>query len=65
MEYQAGGELMERAESVPLYPGIELEGFPNRDSVAYIDMYGVQEAHTFLRGTLRYKVELLTVNSFV
>ena len=29
---------------------------PNRDSAKYVDVYGVPEAHTVLRGTLRYKV---------
>ena len=32
----------------------EFEGYPNRDSVAYREAYGIPEAHTVLRGTLRY-----------
>jgi saccharopine dehydrogenase-like NADP-dependent oxidoreductase len=37
-------------------PGIGvLEGYPNRDSLRYIDLYGIQETKTILRGTLRYK----------
>jgi len=47
---------MEIARPVDLYPGLELEGFPNRDSTKYVDVYGIPEAHTVLRGTLRYKV---------
>ncbi|MEO8112349.1 MAG: saccharopine dehydrogenase C-terminal domain-containing protein, partial [Ginsengibacter sp.] len=31
-----------------------LEGYPNRDSISYIEKYGLQEAKTFLRTTLRY-----------
>ena len=47
---------MEIAKPVDLYPDLELEGFPNRDSTTYVDVYGIPEAHTVLRGTLRYKV---------
>jgi saccharopine dehydrogenase (NADP+, L-glutamate forming) len=33
----------------------EFEGYPNRDSLQYISLYGIPEALTMLRGTLRYK----------
>jgi saccharopine dehydrogenase-like NADP-dependent oxidoreductase len=33
----------------------ELEVYPNRDSVNFIDIYGVHEAETMYRGTFRYK----------
>lgn len=37
-------------------PGFgELEAYPNRDSMGYIDLYGLKEAVTVFRGTLRYK----------
>jgi saccharopine dehydrogenase-like NADP-dependent oxidoreductase len=37
-------------------PGIGvLEGYPNRDSLRYIDVYGIPETKTIIRGTLRYK----------
>lgn len=32
----------------------ELEVYPNRDSISYIDIYGIPEAKTMLRGTFRY-----------
>lgn len=36
------------------FPGMkDLEGYPNRDSLRYISFYGLQEASTVLRGTLR------------
>ncbi|HUW93449.1 MAG TPA: saccharopine dehydrogenase C-terminal domain-containing protein, partial [Bacteroidales bacterium] len=39
-----------------LFPGLgELEVYPNRDSVSYIDIYGLQNISTMYRGTLRYK----------
>jgi saccharopine dehydrogenase-like NADP-dependent oxidoreductase len=31
-----------------------LDGYANRDSLSYIPLYGLQDATTFLRGTLRY-----------
>src|SRR5664279_2391029 len=33
----------------------DLEVYPNRDSVSYIDIYGVSETKTMYRGTFRYK----------
>ncbi|MGD8454382.1 MAG: saccharopine dehydrogenase C-terminal domain-containing protein [Phycisphaerae bacterium] len=32
----------------------ELEGYPNRDSLGYIDVYGLEGIDTMFRGTLRY-----------
>lgn len=32
----------------------DLEAYPNGDSEAYIQLYGIPEAHTVIRGTLRY-----------
>ena len=32
----------------------DFEGYPNRDSLQYIDLYGLQGIQTMLRGTLRY-----------
>ncbi len=39
-------------ESVPELG--EFEGYPNRDSLQYIDIYGLKGIQTMLRGTLRY-----------
>jgi len=36
-------------------PGFSLEGYPNRDSLLYRQLYGIETVHTMLRGTLRYK----------
>lgn len=35
--------------------GLKLEGYPNRESVSYKDVYGINDVQTILRGTLRYK----------
>ncbi len=38
------------------FPGTgELEVYANRDSISYIDIYGIPETKTMYRGTLRYK----------
>jgi saccharopine dehydrogenase (NADP+, L-glutamate forming) len=38
------------------FPGIgDLEIYPNRDSISYIDIYGISETKTMYRGTFRYK----------
>ena len=34
---------------------INITGYPNRDSTIYSELYGINSAHTILRGTLRYK----------
>jgi saccharopine dehydrogenase (NADP+, L-glutamate forming) len=38
------------------FPGIgELEVYPNRDSISYINIYGIPEAQTMYRGTFRFR----------
>jgi saccharopine dehydrogenase-like NADP-dependent oxidoreductase len=38
------------------FPDIgDLEVYPNRDSISYIDIYGIPETRTMYRGTFRYK----------
>jgi len=51
-----GGALLDATETMSFLPGFNLEGFPNRDSLPYAQLYGIEDAHTVLRGTLRYKV---------
>jgi saccharopine dehydrogenase (NADP+, L-glutamate forming) len=47
-------------------PGLgEFEGYPNRDSLKYIDLYGLRNAKTMLRGTLRSKGFCSAWNVFV
>ena len=46
-------DLFARPEIIPI-PGLgAFEGYPNRDSVPYRDIYGIPEASSILRGTLR------------
>jgi len=49
------GGLLESVDPMDFLPGFGLEGYPNRDSTIYGELYGIREAHTLLRGTLRYK----------
>lgn len=48
--------LFDAARSVKIdFPGIDtLSFYPNRNSLPYIDLYGLQESDTFIRTTLRY-----------
>eukprot|EP00051_Salpingoeca_urceolata_P026413 m.477223 g.477223 ORF g.477223 m.477223 type:complete len:452 (-) comp20778_c0_seq1:139-1494(-) len=47
--------LSEGPKEIPIYPAFAFEGYPNRDSTPYKERYGIPEAQTILRGTLRYK----------
>jgi saccharopine dehydrogenase (NADP+, L-glutamate forming)/spermidine synthase len=48
-----GSELFENCEPMEV-PGMgTFEGYPNRDSLSYIDIYNIQETKTMLRGTFR------------
>ncbi|CAG2103722.1 unnamed protein product, partial [Medioppia subpectinata] len=55
MEIPAGGALMDNTTDIDFLHGYNLEGYPNRDSTQYRDIYGISSAKTVLRGTLRYK----------
>jgi saccharopine dehydrogenase (NADP+, L-glutamate forming)/spermidine synthase len=50
-----GKELFGYYEHVPIEGLGEFEGYPNRDSVPYAATYGIPDARTVLRGTLRNK----------
>uniref|UniRef100_A0A8C8SIC3 Alpha-aminoadipic semialdehyde synthase, mitochondrial n=1 Tax=Pelusios castaneus TaxID=367368 RepID=A0A8C8SIC3_9SAUR len=60
-----GGALLDSVAVMDFFPGLNLEGFPNRDSTKYAEPYGIQSAHTLLRGTLRYKGYSKAVGGFV
>ena len=48
-------ELFRRPFSISFPEVGQLEVYPNRDSLSYIDIYGIQETKTMYRGTLRYE----------
>eukprot|EP00051_Salpingoeca_urceolata_P005631 m.75126 g.75126 ORF g.75126 m.75126 type:complete len:173 (-) comp14470_c2_seq1:42-560(-) len=56
-EIKPGRLFHDGVEDVAIVPGLALEGVPNRDSMPYKDIYKLDDATTFFRGTLRYKVQ--------
>lgn len=51
-----GGELFDNHVAVPVEVEgalTDFEGYPNRDSLPYIETYGIQGTRTMFRGTLR------------
>lgn len=56
----AGGALMDATMPLKFFPGLNLEGFPNRDSTKYAEPYGIETAHTLIRGSLRFRVYIQT-----
>ena len=50
-----GPELMKSARPYFIYPGFAFVAYPNRDSSGYKERYGIPEAETVIRGTLRYQ----------
>ncbi|CAB1414611.1 unnamed protein product [Pleuronectes platessa] len=61
----AGGSLMDSTMPLDIFPGFNLEGFPNRNSTIYAESYGIQTAHTLIRGTLRFKGFSKAMSGFV
>ncbi len=49
-----GEELFDRHWPVHIEGLGEFEGYPNRNSLPYADIYGIPHARTIFRGTLRY-----------
>nr|XP_057943484.1 alpha-aminoadipic semialdehyde synthase, mitochondrial [Doryrhamphus excisus] len=60
-----GGALLDATAPLDFFPGFNLEGYPNRDSTKYAELYGIQKVHTLLRGTLRYKGFSSAMSGFV
>lgn len=48
-------DLMSTAKPYYIYPGYALVAYPNRDSTIYKERYGIPEAETVIRGTLRFQ----------
>nr|AIQ77660.1 putative lysine-ketoglutarate reductase/saccharopine dehydrogenase [Nilaparvata lugens] len=64
VEINAGGDLMKSARALDFLPGFALEGFANRDSIRYAELYGIAaEAHTVFRGTLRFRGYVRTIQA--
>lgn len=48
-------DLMDHARPRFVADGYSFVAYPNRDSVPFRDFYGIPEAHTVVRGSLRYE----------
>lgn len=46
--------LLQTISSIKIDDHLQLEGYPNRNSLAYADVYKIHHAKQILRGTLRY-----------
>uniref|UniRef100_A0A673GTA3 Alpha-aminoadipic semialdehyde synthase, mitochondrial-like n=1 Tax=Sinocyclocheilus rhinocerous TaxID=307959 RepID=A0A673GTA3_9TELE len=60
-----GGALLDITKPMDFMPGFNLEGFPNRDSTKYAQPYGIESAHTLIRGTLRFRGFSSAMSGFV
>jgi saccharopine dehydrogenase-like NADP-dependent oxidoreductase len=58
-------ELFTHTEKISVSGVDALEGYPNRDSLSYISLYGLEGISTILRGTLRYEGFCPAWNVFV
>lgn len=43
---------------------MKLEAFPNRDSLVFQEKFDMQDCHTFVRGTIRYRGFSFIVSAF-
>lgn len=60
-----GNELLKSAAPfLDAWPNLELECLPNRDSLSYEKVYGIPDAPTLFRGTLRYRGFSMLMNTF-
>ena len=59
------GGLLDASMPMNFLPGFNLEGYPNRDSTIYGELYGIREAHTLLRGTLRYAGKFIKAANYI
>jgi hypothetical protein len=60
-----GERILESAEELNLFPGINLEGLYNQDALVYLPEYGIETVKTMIRGRIRYKVKLICVRSIL
>lgn len=57
--------LFDNYKIIPIESLGEFEGYPNRNSLPYIDLYGIRATKTMLRGTLRYRGWCQTIKNMV
>jgi len=49
-----GEDLLGAFKPIKIVPSLSLENLPNRNALPYAELYGIPDAHTIYRGTLRY-----------
>ncbi|XP_021957651.2 alpha-aminoadipic semialdehyde synthase, mitochondrial [Folsomia candida] len=55
VEIPRGGGILDETKQLHFLPELGLEGYPNRDSLVYLEKYGLSpHIRTLIRGTLRY-----------
>ncbi len=54
---------MASSEKLFINSTINLVGYPNRDSTKYLKLYGIEEAQTLIRGTIRYQGYVETISA--
>ena len=57
-----GKYLQYEAKELDINMALNLEGYPNRDSINYIKLYELNDATKVLRGTLRYRGFSVIIN---
>ena len=58
-----GGTISQHLREIQVTDDLKLEGFPNRDSLSYIDGYGIAGASTVIRGSMRYPGHMRVLNA--
>lgn len=53
-KYIPSSNLLYSRQVIRLNPALAFEGYPNRDSTPYKDLYGLHHCTKVIRGTLRY-----------
>jgi len=53
--YISGEDLFDNTRTVSIDSLGDFEAYPNRNSIPYVELYGIPGARTMVRGTLRYQ----------
>jgi saccharopine dehydrogenase-like NADP-dependent oxidoreductase len=65
LKYQPYQHVFQNPEVIVLPDGKTYEGYPNRDSIGYVEVYNLKNVETIVRGTLRYPGYCRAWNIFV
>jgi saccharopine dehydrogenase-like NADP-dependent oxidoreductase len=65
LKFKPYSRLFREPESIRFANGTIYDGYPNRDSLSYKEIYGLNEIKTMVRGTLRHRGYCRAWNIFV